>query len=73
MKKISKTNIHVEILCVLRNEREEHAQLLIWSLVQFKPQWQRQDETDSAIMLCDYRKFPKYSDTQNNCCNHSKI
>ena len=21
----------------------------------------------------DYRKFPKYSDTQNICCNHSKI
>ena len=20
-----------------------------------------------------YRKFPKYSDTQNICCNHSKI
>ena len=20
-----------------------------------------------------YRKFPKYSDTQKNCCNHSKI
>ena len=22
---------------------------------------------------CVYRKFPKYSDTQNICCNHSKI
>ena len=22
---------------------------------------------------CLYRKFPKYSDTQNICCNHSKI
>ena len=21
----------------------------------------------------DYRKFPKYMDTQKNCCNHSKI
>ena len=21
----------------------------------------------------DYRKFPKYSDTQKICCNHSKI
>ena len=21
----------------------------------------------------NYRKFPKYSDTQNICCNHSKI
>ena len=21
----------------------------------------------------EYRKFPKYSDTQNICCNHSKI
>ena len=24
-------------------------------------------------ILCNYRKFPKYSDTQNICCNHSKI
>ena len=23
--------------------------------------------------LDDYRKFPKYSDTQKICCNHSKI
>ena len=23
--------------------------------------------------LTSYRKFPKYSDTQNSCCNHSKI
>ena len=23
--------------------------------------------------LGQYRKFPKYSDTQNICCNHSKI
>ena len=25
------------------------------------------------INLICYRKFPKYSDTQNNCCDHSKI
>ena len=34
--------------------------------------------TDFQILLCDsqkmiYRKFPKYSDTQKICCNHSKI
>ena len=24
-------------------------------------------------VMRDYHKFPKYSDTQNFCCNHSKI
>ena len=27
----------------------------------------------SFILLSDYHKFPKYSDTQTICCNHSKI
>ena len=26
-----------------------------------------------AVLLMKYRKFPKYSDTQNICCNNSKI
>ena len=26
-----------------------------------------------SIHRLSYRKFPKYSDTQNICCNHSKI
>ena len=28
---------------------------------------------DTTTFLFDYRKFPKYSDTQKICCNHSKI
>ena len=32
---------------------------------------------DSMIAIASfefkYRKFPKYSDTQKHCCNHSKI
>ena len=27
----------------------------------------------SKAVVLTYRKFPKYSDTQNICCNHSKI
>ena len=26
-----------------------------------------------SYSLTDYRKFPKYLDTQKICCNHSKI
>ena len=29
--------------------------------------------TISSNVETKYRKFPKYSDTQNHCCNHSKI
>ena len=32
---------------------------------------QNHETRDSDYML--YRKFPKYSDTKNICCNHSKI
>ena len=28
---------------------------------------------DDSVPEGVYRKFPKYSDTQNICCNHSKI
>ena len=27
----------------------------------------------AVFLLYIYRKFPKYSDTQKICCNHSKI
>ena len=27
---------------------------------------------NTCIVHCIYRKFPKYSDTQKICCNHSK-
>ena len=29
--------------------------------------------TSAAKFKMKYRKFPKYSDIQNSCCNHSKI
>ena len=32
---------------------------------------QRGQEEDKEIKI--YRRFPKYSDTQKICCNHSKI
>ena len=31
------------------------------------------DYDASSCLTWHYRKFPKYSDTQNICCNHSKI
>ena len=31
------------------------------------------DKTKVVTINPNYRKFPKYSDTQKNCCNHSKI
>ena len=30
-------------------------------------------ENWGTMEVCRYRKFPKYSDTQKICCNHSKI
>ena len=27
----------------------------------------------ATFLMWKYRKFPKYSDTQKICCNHSKI
>ena len=27
----------------------------------------------ALLFVAEYRKFPKYSDTQKVCCNHSKI
>ena len=29
--------------------------------------------SNNFVKQVDYRKFPKYSDTQTICCNHSKI
>ena len=30
-------------------------------------------DTSQQVSKTDYRKFPKYSDTQKICCNHSKM
>ena len=38
--------------------------------------WKKKSTINQRGILCSftqYRKFPKYSDTQKNCCNHSKI
>ena len=35
--------------------------------------WEDLDPCSDVCMLLDYCKIPKYPDTQNICCNHSKI
>ena len=35
--------------------------------------WKCRKRKNNDIVFTAYRKFPKYSDTKKNCCNHSKI